>query len=258
MNILRDIDVFLLSLDGTPYRSGPPVWCAPSALRRLRALGKRLIFVTNNSSRTEREHRQKLTRMGLFEGDDRVYTSAMATASYLKERYFGQRVHLVATAAVREELARSGLVLDDASPDVCVLAYDTTLTFEKLRRLDFFLHRGKPFLATHSDDVCPTPDGTVPDVGSVLALLERSSGRTAAVVGRPYPYMGEALSRSTGVPRERMCMVGDSMSKDIRFANSCGMRSVLVSSGEMAGEIVVNSPDRPDCILKDLNALFGD
>ncbi len=258
MNLLQDVRVFLLDLDGTVYLDGTPIGPMAATLARLRSMGKRLVFLTNNSSKTELEYRLKLTRMGLFAGGDAVYTSAMATIAYLKERYAGAKVYLVATDAVREEFQRGGIPLSDDEPDVCVLAYDTTLTFAKIKRLDFFLRQNKPFLATHPDDVCPTSYGFMPDVGSFLAMFERSSGRKAVIVGKPFPYMGEALCRLTGERRERLCMVGDRMHTDVRFANNCGMKSVLVLSGETSAESMRNFPDRPDLVLRDLNAIFGD
>lgn len=257
MNLLHEINVFLLDLDGTMYLDGSPIGPMPETLAHLRAMGKKLVFLTNNSSRTEAEYRQKLTRMGLFGRGDMVYTSAMATIAYLNERYRGKKVYLVATDAVKEEFARGGIPLSEDAPDVCVLAYDTTLTFEKIKRLDFFLRQNKPFLATHPDDVCPTSYGSMPDVGSFLAMFGRASGREAVIVGKPYPYMGEALSRLTGERREHMCMVGDRMHTDIRFANNCGMKSVLVLSGETTAETVKRFPDRPDRILHDFNDILS-
>ncbi len=255
--ILRCTSVFLLDLDGTVYLDGTPIGEMPAALRRLRGMGKRLVFLTNNSSRTQTEYRQKLTRMGLFEGGDLVYTSAMATVSYLKERYAGAKVYLVATDAVREEFSRD-VTLSEDDPDVCVLAYDTTLTFEKIKKLDFFLKKGKPFLATHPDDVCPTAYGSMPDVGSFLAMFERSSGRNAVIVGKPFPYMGEALCRLTGAKRREICMVGDRMHTDVRFANNCGFRSVLVLSGETTSESMGKFPDKPDLVLESFDRILID
>ena len=99
----------------------------------------------------------------------------------------------------------------------------------------------------------------MPDVGSFLALFERSSGRRPSlIVGKPYPYMAEGLESLTGVPRTEMCMVGDRMHTDIRFANNCGMKSILVLSGETTAETMKNFPDKPDLVLKTFNDIFGD
>ena len=256
--LLRETELFLLDLDGTVYLDETPIGAMQTTLLTLREMGKRLVFLTNNSSKTQAEYVEKLTRIGLFDARDGVYTSGMATVEYLMEHCAGQRVYLVGTERVRAEFEGAGIVLDEVNPDLCVLAYDVELNFEKIRRLDRFLRAGKPFFATHPDDVCPTKDGSMPDVGSFLAMFERSSGRKPdLVIGKPYPVMAECLSRTYGVPRGRMCMVGDRMHTDIRFGNGSGMRTILVLSGETTRETVKNFPDLPDLILGDFNEILS-
>ncbi len=255
--LIQTTDAFLLDLDGTVYLGDVPIGEAATTLSRLRAMGKRLVFLTNNSSKTQEEYREKLTRLALWGEGDLVYTSAMATVSVLRNEMPSARVFLLATDAVREEFVCAGVHLDENSPDVCVLAYDTQITFEKIKRFDAFLKRGAKFIATHPDDVCPTEDLPMPDVGSFLALFERSSGRRPdRIVGKPYSSMAEEISRLTGVKRERMCMVGDRLNTDIRFAENSGMKSLLVLSGETTEEMLALSPVRPHVVLERLDRLF--
>ncbi len=255
--LLDSVDLILLDLDGTVYLGETPIGNAAHTLQRLRERGKRLIFLTNNSSKTEGEYREKLLRVGLWGSGDRVYTSAMATVSYLKKHYPSAAVYLLGTAALQAEFACAGVHLSETSPDVCVLAYDVELTFEKIRKFDAFLKAGLPFLATHPDDVCPTAGFPMPDVGSFLALFERSSGRRPdKIIGKPFTQMGEELETLTKVPRERMCMIGDRMYTDIRFANNNGMKSVLVLSGETKREDMRRFPDLPDLVLGDIDKLL--
>ena len=216
---------------------------------------KRIVFLTNNSSKTEAEYRQKLTRIGLWGEGDLVYTSAMATAEYVAARFPHKRVYLLATDAVKEEFSRTVPLVEEA-PDVVILAYDTTLTFAKMKRFNEFLAGGAVFLATHPDAVCPTAGVSMPDVGAFLQLFYTSSGRRPdLIVGKPGTAMGEGLERRLGIPRARMCMTGDRMHTDIRFGNNCGMHTVLVLSGETTEETMKNFPDRPDLVLPDVNAL---
>lgn len=255
--LFNQTDVVLLDLDGTVYLDETPIGRAAQTLQALRERGKQLVFLTNNSSKTEAEYRGKLARIGLLGAGDRVYTSGMATVSYLKKRHAGKKVYLVGTEALRAEFSASGILLDEEKPDLCVLAYDVELTFSKIRRLNAFLRAGKPFLATHPDDVCPTKDVPMPDVGSFLALFERSSGRKPdVIIGKPFTPMGEELAALTGVPRQRMCMIGDRMYTDIRFAANNGMKSVLVLSGETKREDMKNFPDRPDLVLESINEIL--
>ncbi len=257
--LLKTTELFLLDLDGTVYLGEEPIGAMRETLSSLRGMGKRLVFLTNNSSRTEEEYREKLKRIGLWgEGDD-VFTSGSAAIGYFHEHLPNARVFLLATDSVKESFRREGICLNEEDPDVCLVAYDTELTFEKMRRFDAFLRNGVRFFATHPDDVCPAPDGSAPDVGSFLALFERSSGRRPELIfGKPFSEMGKGLERRYGVPREKMCMAGDRMHTDIRFANANGMRSILVLSGETTEESRKHFPDVPDLILPDLNHIFDE
>lgn len=253
--LLKETDAFLFDLDGTVYLDETPIGDVKGTLARLRAMHKRIVFLTNNSSKTEAEYRQKLTRIGLWGEGDLVYTSAMATAEYVAARFPHKRVYLLATDAVKEEFSRTVPLVEEA-PDVVILAYDTTLTFAKMKRFNEFLAGGAVFLATHPDAVCPTAGVSMPDVGAFLQLFYTSSGRRPdLIVGKPGTAMGEGLERRLGIPRTRMCMTGDRMHTDIRFGNNCGMHTVLVLSGETTEETMKNFPDRPDLVLPDVNAL---
>lgn len=253
--LLKETDAFLFDLDGTVYLDETPIGDVKGTLARLRAMHKRIVFLTNNSSKTEAEYRQKLTRIGLWGEGDLVYTSAMATAEYVAARFPHKRVYLLATDAVKEEFSRT-VPLAEEAPDVVILAYDTTLTFAKMKRFNEFLAGGAVFLATHPDAVCPTAGVSMPDVGAFLELFYASSGRRPdLIVGKPGTAMGEGLERRLGIPRARMCMTGDRMHTDIRFGNNCGMHTVLVLSGETTEETMKNFPDRPDLVLPDVNAL---
>lgn len=253
--LLKETDAFLFDLDGTVYLDETPIGDVKGTLARLRAMHKRIVFLTNNSSKTEAEYRQKLTRIGLWGDGDLVYTSAMATAEYVAARFPHKRVYLLATDAVKEEFSRTVPLVEEA-PDVVILAYDTTLTFAKMKRFNEFLAGGAVFLATHPDAVCPTAGVSMPDVGAFLQLFYTSSGRRPdLIVGKPGTAMGEGLERRLGIPRTRMCMTGDRMHTDIRFGNNCGMHTVLVLSGETTEETMKNFPDRPDLVLPDVNAL---
>lgn len=253
--LLQETDAFLFDLDGTVYLDETPIGDVQNTLARLRAMHKRIVFLTNNSSKTEAEYRQKLTRIGLWGEGDLVYTSAMATAEYVAARFPHKRVYLLATDAVKEEFSRT-VPLAEEAPDVVILAYDTTLTFAKMKSFNEFLAGGAVFLATHPDAVCPTAGVSMPDVGAFLELFYTSSGRRPdLIVGKPGTAMGEGLERRLGIPRARMCMTGDRMHTDIRFGNNCGMHTVLVLSGETTEETMKNFPDRPDLVLPDVNAL---
>ena len=132
--LVRRTEVFLLDMDGTVYVGDQPIGAMAETLASIRASGRRIVYCTNNSSRSAQSYAQKLRALGLFDARDAVFTSGMAAIALLKERFAGARVYLVGTEALKAEFSAAGipLAVSDADADVAVLGYDTTLTYEKL------------------------------------------------------------------------------------------------------------------------------
>ena len=256
--LVQSTDVFLLDMDGTIYRGETPIGDMQNTLAAIRRAGKKIVYCTNNSSKTAEEYRNKLTRIGFWDPRDLVYTSGMAAAEYLAEFHRGKKVYLLGTQALREEFADAGIALCERDPQICVLAYDTSLTFEKLRKFNEFLVRGALYVATHPDEVCPADGVSWPDLGSFFKLFECSAHRLPDVIcGKPYSTMGECLRRRLQTSAERITMVGDRTHTDIRFGVNNGFQTVLVLSGETTSEAANLSPDRADVVLPSLNDIVA-
>lgn len=247
---------FLLDMDGTIYLGEWPIGDMANTLAAIRASGRKIVYCTNNSSKTAAEYAAKLRRIGLFGEADEVYTSGMATIEYIKEAYPGRSVYLVGTEALKEEFAAAGIRLEEEDPALCVLAYDTTLTFQKLVNINRLIVEGKVYIATHPDDVCPAEGVYPPDVGSFIQLLRTSSGRLPdVIVGKPSTVMGERLTARLHLPPAAVTMVGDRPHTDIRFGNNNRFNTILVLSGETGAEKAAALPaaDAPSAVLSSLN-----
>ncbi len=257
-SIISQTKVFLLDMDGTVYLENELIGDMINTLRAIRRSGRRIVYFTNNSSKTVKEYEEKLVRLGIFGQEDEVYTSGVATAEYLNEFHAGRKVYLVGTEGLRGEFAAAGVPLADegCGAEIGVLAYDTTLTYEKLVKLNRMIAEGKPYIATHPDAVCPAKGVYPPDAGSFIELLKCSSGRYPDVIcGKPYTVMGDCIKRRLRLPSENICMVGDRPHTDIRFANNNGFHGILVFSGETDEKAAENSPDRAEAYADSLNAL---
>lgn len=245
---------FLLDMDGTIYFDDAPIGDMANTLKAVRRAGKNIVYFTNNSSKTPSEYVNKLKRIGLYEEGDFVYTSGMATAEYLNAFYKGKKVYLVGTDALKEDFISYGIDLSENEAEVCVLAYDTTLTFEKLRKINKFIAEGAVYIATHPDAVCPSKDVFPPDVGSFIALLKVSSGREPdAICGKPYTVMGDCIKRRLGADSSAITMVGDRLHTDIRFGINNSFNSLLVLSGETTEEMLESATDVPSAVLPSFN-----
>ena len=150
------------------------------------------------------------------------------------------------------EFTRHGFVLREEDPDVVVLGFDTTLTYDKVWKLCDWVTAGKPYIATHPDINCPTETGFKPDIGAMMALVATSTGRQPdVIVGKPNAPIVEALAEKMQIPIEQHCMIGDRLYTDIALAK-WGLTTVLVLSGETKLGDLVESVYQPDMIVQDL------
>jgi 4-nitrophenyl phosphatase len=242
---------FLLDMDGTFFLGDHLLEGAMHFIDVLSSQGKDFIFLTNNSSKHPRQYAEKITRLGLPLAEAKVLTSGEATALHLKRTTPEACLYVVGTPALEEEFCAHGFRLDKSSPDLVVLGFDTTLTYEKLWVLCDFVRLGLPYIATHPDYNCPTETGFMPDIGATIAFVKASTGREPdLVVGKPNPLIVEAASLKMNLPVNDLAMVGDRLYTDIALGKTSGVTTVLVLSGETSKKDLDGSPFRPDYVFE--------
>lgn len=252
--IVEKTEVFLLDMDGTIYLDSTPIGDMVKTLEKLRKAGKKIVYFTNNSSKTASEYEKKLKTIGFWEDGDNVYSSGLATIWYLKKYHSGKRVHLMGTDALVNAFIANGIIIDNENPEVVVLAYDTSMNFNKIKLFNEFLVKGATYIATHPDLVCPTETISMPDLGSFIKMFEASSNRLPdVIIGKPYNVMGEMLKENYLVKNENITMVGDRIYTDVMFGINCGFNSILVLSGETTIEKLSESGVKPTLVLDSLN-----
>ncbi len=245
--LLKGIECFALDMDGTIYSGERWIDGAKDFLEAIERLGKRYVFVTNNSSKSPEVYVEKLERMGLEAGVDKIITSGQAAIAFLKKHYPGQRIFLLGNDLLKAEFADEGLCLEEESPDVVVTAFDTTLDYKKMCKVCDFVRRGLPYIATHPDYNCPTEDGFIPDAGAIHAFIHASTGRYPdRIIGKPNGDIIDYLVERTGAEREKIAMVGDRLYTDIAAGKKNGLKGVLVLSGEASIRDLVESEVQPD------------
>ena len=263
-NKLKDCELFLFDMDGTLYLGDEVFDGAVDLMENLPNLGKKYIYLTNNSSRAGTDYITRLRRLGFPCEAENVFTSGMATGMYLNQNYPGATVYLAGTKAFYNELKSYGVNLvndenghtDAEDVGIVVQGFDIELVYEKLDRACHFLRRGAKFIAANPDWVCPMPAGEVlPDCGSICALLTASSGVKPEYIGKPNRNMIDVISRMTGIPNDKICAVGDRLYTDIAVAQNAGSVSVLVMSGETDEQILSEAERKPDYVLADVREL---
>lgn len=229
---MSGVKCFLLDMDGTICLDNDVFDGAVDAVERMKKQGN-VLFLTNNSSKTVDGYVEKLNKMGFGISSENIYTSTMATVSYLNDRFPDSKVYLFANKPVKEEFVRCGIKSEDQNPDLITIAFNTTFDYDELEKLCNFIRAGVPFICTHDDINCPTVSGYKPDVGSFLSLIEKSTGKKPlAVCGKPYAIMGECIRKKYSLNCEQIAMFGDRLATDIRFGCVNRFVTTLVLTGE--------------------------
>jgi HAD superfamily hydrolase (TIGR01450 family) len=172
---------------------------------------------------------------------------------HLQQQMPGARVYMVGTPALEGEFGRRGFVLTQEMPDVVVLGFDTTLTYDKLWKVCDFVRSGVPYIATHPDYNCPTETGFMPDIGATIAFIQASTGREPdLVIGKPNALFAHKAAERMGIPVSAMCMIGDRLYTDIALGAAADIPAILVLSGETGNEELSKSPHRPTYVFQHL------
>jgi HAD superfamily hydrolase (TIGR01450 family) len=255
---LTNIRHFALDLDGTLYLGGRLFEATLPFLRTLRELGIGRTFFTNNSSRSTTQYVEHLNHLGIKASADDIFSSTHCTLAYLREeRPEIRRVFVLGTPALQQEFAESGFPIDEKDPDALIVGFDTTLVYDRLCQAAWWIAKGKPFIATHPDRVCPTDRATVlPDCGAICKLLTHATGREPdAVLGKPDPRMLRGILQKHQLKPSDLAVVGDRLYTDMAMARSAGAMGILVLSGETTREQANAAHPKPDLIIADVGEL---
>lgn len=263
MQTCRRIRHVALDMDGTIYLGSKLFPFTKEFLGMLDDNGIGYSFLTNNPTRSVKDYLEKLRRLGITAGEDNVYTTAVATAEYIKTNMPDvHRIFALGTSSMLAEFEDAGfeLAAPDASdrPDALVVAFDTTLAYDRLCHAAWLASEGVPYIATNPDRVCPTDLPTVlVDCGSICKCIEHATGRTPdIVIGKPNPDMLSGICHRYGLDPEEIAMCGDRIYTDVAMARNAGALGVLVLSGETTLETALNSDSVPPIIA--LNVMeFG-
>lgn len=258
MKNIKDLKLILLDMDGTIYLGNKEIKGAFNTIRILKEKGYIVNFFTNNSSKSSEVYKDKLEKMGLCVKSEDIVTSGQVTADYILENYVDKSVYIVGTDALYDEFKSAGIKLNCENPDIVVLGYDTTLTYEKLNLSCRFIRNGAKYIATHPDFVCPSDLGDMPDVGSFIELIKATTGRIPELIcGKPNFPSADYLKKKYCLKSQEIAMIGDRVYTDIKFGIDNDFISILVLSGETDKVILDKSGLKPNYVFKDINEILN-
>jgi NagD protein len=251
-----EIRSWLIDMDGVLVHDEDMIPGADRFLARVQELGMRFMVTTNNSIYTPRDLAARLLRTGLKVPETSIWTSALATARFLRIQRPKGTAFVIGESGLTTALHDAGYVLTEHAPDYVVIGETRSYSFERVTRAIRLVADGARFLATNPDPTGPTPDGPVPATGAIAALISRATGVEPYFVGKPNPLMVRSALNALDAHSETAAMIGDRMDTDVKSGLEAGMHTVLVLTGSTAREDVDRYPYRPSQIVASIADLI--
>jgi len=247
-----------MDMDGVLVREETAI---PGADRFIAALRERelpFLVLTNNSIYTRRDLAARLARFGLQVPEERIWTSALATARFLEDQRPHGTAFVVGEAGLTTALHDAGYTMTEREPDYVVIGETRTYSFERLAHAIRLVAKGARFIATNPDPTGPTPDGPLPATGAVAALISHATGVAPYFVGKPNPLMMRSALNAIDAHSETAAMVGDRMDTDVVSGLEAGMHTVLVLTGSTTRDEAERFPFRPSRIVDSIADLVDE
>ena len=253
---LRSKKGFICDMDGVIYHGNKLLPGVKEFVDWLYKENKQFLFLTNASERSPRELQQKLARMGLDVDEKHFYTSALATAQFLKNQAPGCSAYIIGGAGLMNALYDAGITMNDTDPDYVIVGETRAYNYEVILKAVSLIHKGARLIGTNSDLTGPTENGLIPACRALITPIELSTGKSAYFVGKPNPLMMRTGLRLLGVHSDEAVMIGDRMDTDIVAGIETGLETVLVLSGVTSLESMKVYAYKPKHILNGINEIL--
>ncbi|WVQ78461.1 hypothetical protein IAT38_000547 [Cryptococcus sp. DSM 104549] len=254
--LVDSVDTFLLDCDGVIYHGPVVVEGVKVVLDMLRAAGKRVIFVTNNATKSRRKLKETFDKLGLGASIEECFGSAYASAVYLSEVMKfpkDKKVYVFGEEGIEEELDAVGIAhcggsdpedrnwkppidfasfTEDPSVGAVLCGFDGWINYRKIAKgLAYLRNPECELILTNTDPLFPTHGNFYPGSGSLSYPILNASKRTPIVIGKPNKSMMDAILAHHHVDPSRTLMVGDNLLTDIEFGLNSDIRTLLVMGG---------------------------
>lgn len=250
LDLLRAKKGFICDMDGVIYHGNFLLPGVKEFVAWLRKTEKNFVFLTNSSERSPRELQQKLSRLGLDVEEQHFYTSALATANFLKSQCPGGSVYVIGEPGLVNALYDSGFTMNNVNPDYVVVGETRALNYEMIEHATLLVRNGAKLIGTNPDITAPTEKGIIPATGALISPIEIATGKKAYYIGKPNPLMMRIGLKMLDCETEDACIVGDRMDTDIISGIESDIDTVLVLSGVTQKNEMGQYPYVPSYVLE--------
>ena len=244
-----DIECWLTDMDGVLVHENDAIPGASELLAGWESAGIPYLVLTNNSIFTARDLSARLRISGLHVPEERIWTSALATADFLKQQLPGGSAFVIGEAGILTALHDAGFIMTETNPDFVVVGETRNYSFEAITKAIRLIIGGARFIVTNPDATGPSTDGPLPATGAIAALITKATGKEPYVVGKPNPMMFRSALNKIGAHSKRTGMIGDRMDTDVVAGIEAGLHTVLVLTGISDQAEIEKYPFRPNEIV---------
>jgi len=236
---------YLIDMDGVLVHGRTPLPGAPEFIERLKAKKRKFLILTNNPIYTPGDLAFRLKSNGLDISEEQIFTSARATAMFLQRQMPEAKVFVIGESGLTTILHNAGFIFTDIQPDYVVVGETIQYNFEQTKKAIRLIAGGARFILTNPDANGLTEGGLVPGAGALGALIEKATGISPFVIGKPNPLMMRTALNYLDAHSEETAMIGDRMDTDIAAGVMSGLETILVLTGVTSREEVMRFPYRP-------------
>ncbi|KPI97349.1 Phosphoglycolate phosphatase [Papilio xuthus] len=248
---LNSFDTVLSDCDGVLWIDNNAIPGSADTMNYFRKIGKRVFFVTNNSTKIRSDFALKAQQLGFIADENEILSTSYLVAHYLKSIGFKKKVYLIGSNGIGDELNAVGIKHVGVGPDhvkpdfkslkptdldsevgAVVVGFDEHVSYPKfMKAASYLASENCLFVATNTDERFPKSSSiVVPGSGTLVRAVETCSERKALVLGKPHEYIRKYLE-SCGLNPARTLMIGDRCNTDIEFGVRCGFQTLLVLTG---------------------------
>lgn len=245
----------MIDMDGVIYTGDKLVTGADKFVRRLIKQDIPFTFLSNNSEHTQKDAVEKLKTLGIEVNESHIYTSGMATATFLKDEFPGCSAYVLGGGGLLKYLKENGIRMVDDHPDFVILGEGHKFSLKKVKAAAEMILGGARFIATNRDPSPRKAGWNNLGIAATLAMLEEATGREAFVIGKPSPLMLRSASEYMGLRPADTTIIGDTMETDIIGGLYMGFKTVLVLSGIADKATLDRYAFKPTQVINSVNDL---
>lgn len=240
---------YLIDMDGVLVHGKTPLPGAIEFIARLRTKRIKFLVLTNNSLYTPGDLSHRFKSNGLDINENEIFTSGLATALFLQKQNPEGKAFVIGESGLTTLLHNIGYIITDIDPDYVVVGETNQYNYELVKKSLRMILNGARFILTNPDPNGPSEEGIVPGAGALAAMIEKASGISPFVIGKPNPLMMRTALNYLDVHSEETTMVGDRMDTDIAAGVMSGLETILVLSGVTKEEDILRFPYRPNRVV---------